>query len=139
MFGKSGNYLLLMISWWLVPFLVLDLLSFPLWQNLPSYYPVFLPFIITGVFSLGCGRVEAKTGCWSRAGFWKKYLVLNGLYLLDVLVILILSISLHNHLRLRYFGGDAAGGFGWLYPYSVILYLVAGLILGVWKHFRRAK
>jgi hypothetical protein len=139
MLGKSGKYLLIMTCWWILPFLVINLSQFPFWEHLPSYYPFFIPFIITGIFSILCGLVEAQTGWWSRAGFWKKYLVLNGLYILNIFLIIHVTITLDNYRMLRYFGGDACGSFGMLYPWTIPLYLLAGIILGVWKHFRRAK
>jgi hypothetical protein len=139
MFGKSGKYLLFMTYWWILPFFVINLSEFPLLENLPSYYPFFIPFIITGIFSLCCGLVETKTGWWSRAGFWKKYFVLNGLYFLNVSLILGITLTLHDRRMFRYFGGDAEGSFILGYPWTIIFYLLAGIILGVWKHFRRAK
>ena len=139
MFGKSGKYLFIMTNWWILPFFVVYLSQFPFLENLPSYYVFFIPFIITGIFSLGCGLMEAKTGWWSRAGFWKKYFALNGLYILNIFLIISVTITLHSYRMLRFFGSDPEGSFGMLYPWTIILYLLAGIILGVWKHFRRAK
>jgi hypothetical protein len=138
MFGKSGKYLLLMTYWWILPFLVISLSEFPLWANLPSYYTYFIPFIITGIFSFLCGLVETQTDWWSRAGFWKRYLALNGLYISNIFLIIFVTITLHNYRMLRYFGGDAEGSFGLLYPYTIVFYLLVGIFLGLGKHFRRA-
>lgn len=136
MLGTTGKYLLLMTWWWILPFLLINLSEFPLWENLSSYYTYFIPFIVTGIFGILCGLVEAQTGWWDRAGFWKKYLILNGLYILNIFLIISATIALHDRRVLRYFGGDPEGSFALLYPYSVILYLLAGIILGTWKSFR---
>ena len=139
MFGKSGKYLLLMTYWWILPFLVISLSQFPLLENLPSYDTYFIPFIITGIFSLICGLVERQTDWWSRAGFWKRYFALNGLYILNISLIIAVTITLHDYRLLRYFGGDAEGSFGLLYPYTIVFYLVAGIFLGLGKHLRRVR
>jgi hypothetical protein len=139
MLGKSGKYLFLMTYWWILPFLVISLYYFPLLENLPSYYPFFIPFIIAGIFSILCGLVETQTGWWVRAGFWKRYLVLNGLYILNIYLILHVTITLDARGMLRYFGGDAEGSFGMMYTSTIPGYLLGGIVLGVWKHFRQAK
>jgi hypothetical protein len=125
-----------MTCWWILPFAGINLAQFPLWENLASYYAYFIPVIVTGIFSIICGQVEAPTGWWSRAGFWKKYLVIIGLYTLNIILIIALTITLHDKGVLSFFGGDPEGSFGMIYPWTVILYLLAGSILGVWKSFR---
>jgi hypothetical protein len=139
MLGKSGKYLLLMTYWWILPFLAICLFQYPLGDNLPSYYPFSIPLLSGGILSLLCGLVEAKTGWWSRAGFWKKYLILNGAYILNTILIIYVHVTLDSFRIFGYFGGDPEGGFGMLYPYPVMLYLLGGMILGVWKHFHPAK
>jgi hypothetical protein len=139
MLGKSGKYLLIMTCWWILPFMAINLSEYSLLENLSSYFTYFIPFIVTGIFSLLSGQVEAQTGWWSRAGFWKKYLVINGLYIVNISLIIMVTITLHDRGLLRYFGGDPEGSFGMIYPWTVPLYLLAGLILGIWHFFRRAR
>jgi hypothetical protein len=138
MFGKSGKYLLLMTYWWILPFLAVALYQFSPWEHLPSYYVFFIPFIIAGIISLICGRIEAYTGWWSRAGFWKKYLILMGVYIVNIKLIFFVTVTLHDLRVLHYFGGDAEGSFALLYPYTIPFYLVMGLFLGIGRYARQA-
>lgn len=136
MWGSSGKYLIIMTYWWIVPFFIIGLISFPLRQYIDSYYPFFIAFIITIIIGFICGALEGRYDYWHRSGYWKKYFIINGIYLLNIIFILIITLILDCFHFIKYFGGDAAGSFGMLYIPSVIFYLLFGLIVGWLRRLR---
>ncbi|MDP3182131.1 MAG: hypothetical protein Q8M54_04855 [Desulfobaccales bacterium] len=116
-----------------MPFFIIALSSFSLFSHIDSYYPFFIAFIITVILSYLMGLLEKRTGYWDRSGYWGKYIILNGLYILNIALILVMTLSLDYFRLIKYFGGDAAGSFGMLYIPSVMFYLLLGLIGGIWR------
>jgi len=136
--GKPGRYLIIMTYWWVLPFLVINLLRFPLEGHLASYGPLVIALGFPALLGLISNRLEKRYGCWRRAAFWKKYFLVNGLYALNVGLILAVVLALDYYRLVGFFGGDPEGSFGMLFLPSVIGYLCLGLVLGLARKFFQA-
>jgi hypothetical protein len=139
MLGKPGRYLLIMTFWWIAPFLLVALARFSPARWPLSYVPFLVAVAVTMLLSALCGRLENRRGSWRRAGFAKRYFLLNGWYALNVGLILTVTLSLDYFHLAGYFTGDPEGSFGMLYLPSVLVYLVLGLILGLARQVRKTR
>jgi hypothetical protein len=139
MLGKPGRYLLIMIFWWMTPFLLVALARFSPARWPLSYVPFLVAVAVTLLLSALCGRLEQRHGYWRRSGFAPRYFLLNGWYALNVCLILAVTLSLDYLHLVGYFNGDPEGSFAMLYLPSVLLYLVGGLILGLARQVRKAR
>jgi hypothetical protein len=124
---KPGTYLLLM-AWWIVPFFILALASYPVGAYLTSYVPFLAAFVIIPVCAFILAGLDARLEFWERFGFWKRYFVLTGAYALTMVIVLAVTVTLDFYGLAGYFRGDAAGSFGMLYIPSVVFYFVSGAL-----------
>lgn len=124
-------FLLAMTLWWLIPFFARDLLGYPLLSHLRSHLLYFVTFSMATLFALLVGYVDRRSRFWKRYAYWGRYLIISGLYALQmILIVLILSVLDYWNL-LRYFGGDAGGSVGFLFLPSILFYWIAGAFLGL--------
>jgi len=114
------------MSWWIAPFFIVALLSRPIGENIRSYLPFFISFIVFAAAGCLLGFLDARFGFWTRAGLWKRGLILVIGYAATAITALLLTIIVDYYGLISYFGGDAAGSFGLLYIPSIIFYAVAG-------------
>ncbi len=77
--------------------------------------------------------MELKINYWNRSKYWKKYLAVNGIYALNVFIIVAITITLDSFGLVGYFDGDPEGSFGMLYFPSIFFYLLLGLIIGIFR------
>ena len=130
-FGRTGIYVILMTFWWILPLFVLALFRYPISVFINSYYPFFVAFIVTLLISFIVNIIETRTDYWGCSGYWKKYLIVNGVYALNVLTILVVSITLDSVGLIGFFSGDPEGSFEMLYVPSVGFYLLLGLVIRI--------
>ena len=125
---KNPGACLVLMSWWIVPFFVIALFSYPLRAYVSSYVPFLVALVVISSSGILMNVLETKFRFWSWLGHWSKCLILIGSYALAILVILILTLTLDSYGLVGYFDGDAEGSFGMLYIPSAIFYLMAGAI-----------
>jgi len=124
---KPGTYLLLM-AWWIVPFFLLALASYPVGAYRTSYVPFLAAFTVIAVCAFLLSHLDARLDFWERSGLWRKYFVLTGAYAVTIGLVLAATLTMDAFYLVGYFGGDAAGSFGMLYLPSVIVYFVSGAL-----------
>lgn len=129
--SKTAKYILIMTLWWIMLFFIRALVEYPISQFLSSYYPFFIAFSVTLLVCLMVSIIELKTDYWARSGFWTKYIITNGVYTLNVFIILAITILLDSFRLIGYFDGDPEGSFGMLYFPSIFFYLVLGVVLRI--------
>jgi len=125
---KPGICLMLM-GWWIVPFFILALASFPLHHHVSSYIPFFLAFAVLAASGAALNVLDGRVGFWERMRKWGRFLVIASSYTATIVVILIVTVVLDDFGLIAYFGGDATGSFGMLYIPSIIFYIIGGAML----------
>jgi len=124
-----GRYLLLM-TWWIWVFLLIDLLSHSLRQHLLSFLAYLVFFFCTAGTALVLNRLEARMQRWSRSALAGRLLILAISYTAAMLASLCLTAVLDSRSWLSYFGREAEASFGFLTLHSIVLYWVLGLTVG---------
>jgi hypothetical protein len=112
---------------WVVPFFIIGLIRYSLFDYFTSFIPFFVTFVIYGITGLLLNSWNQSTGFWSNYGVWKRYFLLVGMYSLAAILTVISIMALDSIGLARYFGGDAGGSFGLLFFPSMIFYIVIGV------------
>ncbi|HOW55936.1 MAG TPA: hypothetical protein PLR60_14955 [Syntrophorhabdaceae bacterium] len=127
---KAGIVLLCMSLWWVIPFFVVHLVVYPLLAHFRSHLLYVVIIFFSLLFAVTLGFADRKRGLWERYGYWRRYLLLCGTYLLQTAVVLAVLLTLDSRGLLGYFGGDAGGSIGMLLIPSVVIYLLIGAVAG---------
>jgi len=128
LFKRPGLYLVLM-GWWILVFLGIDLARYPIHGFLLSYVPYFVALILFMVFAVFLTFLDFKFNWWERMRHWGRFLLLIGSYAITTIAILVIVITLDSWRLIQYFGGDAGGSFGLLFVPSILVYFICGAIL----------
>jgi len=116
--------LLCMTLWWVIPWFVRDLAP-----DLLAYMALLL---ISGLFAFGLGILDEKYRLWKRSGFWGRYLLLCGMYGLQMIITLIVVITLDSFHFFQYYGGGSDSSVGMLFfPSIVFNFIITAAIGGI--------
>lgn len=128
---RSGVILMGMTLWWNVPLFVVYLPTYSFRTHLRSYLLYLVVIGVALVFARVLSALDANMGWWNRCGYWGKYALLCGAYAVEMAAILVVLLLLDAYHILAYFGGDAGGSVGMFFLPSILVYLLAGALLGV--------
>ena len=134
---KKTILLTLMPLWWVVPIFILHLINYSPDEYIKSYILFFIVFASTFFTSSIFYFLEKKYHSWENLGYWNKYLIINGAYCVNILLILIIYVIFSSYMLIEYFGSCPAGSFGMLLVPSVLFYLFVGIILGLFRNLRK--
>lgn len=140
---KSGILLLCMTLWWVFPVFVLALITHPIHLHLRSHLLYVTVFFLSALSAVILSMIDGRWDLWQRAGYWVRYALLCGAYLLQTVIVITVLLTLDSFRLLAHFGGDAEGSIGMLLIPSAIIYLMAGAAAGgireLTKHCGRRK
>jgi len=123
---NPGTFVVLMAAW-VVPFFIIGLIRYSIFDYFTSFIPFFVAFIIYGLIGFLLNRWNQSTEFWPNFGVWKRYFLLIGMYSLAAILTVILIMVLDSIGLARYFGGDAGGSFGLLFFPSIIFFTIIGV------------
>ncbi|OPX97443.1 MAG: hypothetical protein A4E60_03263 [Syntrophorhabdus sp. PtaB.Bin047] len=127
---KSGALLLCMTLWWVFPAFVLALITHPIQLHPRSHLLYVAVLFLSAVSAIVLSIIDRRWNLWHRAGYWVRYALLCGAYLLETVIVIAVLLALDSLRLLAYFGGDAEGSIGMLLIPSAIIYLMAGAAAG---------
>ncbi|HNR33097.1 MAG TPA: hypothetical protein PKI11_19560 [Candidatus Hydrogenedentes bacterium] len=136
---RSGLLLIGMTLWWVLPFFIGHLFTYPFRDHFSSHLLYLVVITVALLAGLLLSALDARTRLWTRLGYWGKYALLCGAYAAETIVVLVLLIALDARRVLTYFGGDAEGSVGMLLIPSILFHVLAGTILGVFLALHRRK
>ena len=132
-----GSHLIAITWGWIIPFFLMAV-AYDGLRDQKSYTPFWVAFGITFTLGTLSTVVELATGLWRRSPGWLRFLLLGGLYFINIYAIVDITVYLDQIGKVAYFGGDACGSFGMLYWPSVIMYFLIGLpIVAIRSLYRR--
>ena len=126
--GLPGWMILGMMSVWLIPFCIRDLMKHPLVAYWDSHLLYAILFGTAIAVMLTLNGLQFGTG-WRRHSVWLQVLSICGGYALAMFISLAIILTFDSARVLRYYGGDAGGSVGLLIVPSVIAYSVIGAVV----------
>lgn len=132
-----------MTLWWVFPAFALGLITHPFHLHLRSHLLYVAVLFLSALSAVVLSVIDGRWNLWQRAGYWVRYALLCGAYLLQTVILIAVLLTLDALRLLTYFGGDAEGSIGMFLIPSAIIYLMAGAAAGgireLTKHFGRRK
>lgn len=124
-----GIYNVIITYVWVLPFFLINLFRYNIFDYIKSYYLYFLVFLVALLAGLVSNLIESKFKIWKRFRYWGKYLLLGIIYTCNIFIILFLYMLLAYFIDFEYFGGCPGGSFGMLFIPSIFAYFIIGFIV----------
>ncbi len=128
---RPGYWIIVLTFWWLLPFFILCLLRYPIKEYLNSYYLYFIVFGTTLLFSLLVNLLDIFFKFYREGGYWRKYFIVCGIYVIHMIATLIVYFRLEPVLHIDHFDSCPAGSVGMLFMPSIGANLILGALLGL--------
>ena len=135
---KSSILLLVLTLWWILPFMLGDLLNHPFLAHFSSHLLYLVTLLAALFFALVLHGLDNKLNYWEQHAFWGRYLLLAAFYAAQMVTLVAVLVLLDALGLLGYFGGDAGGSVGLVFLPSIGMYVALGAAVGLlWSLYRR--
>jgi hypothetical protein len=129
---------LILLWWWVAPFLVVDLVKHAEFRHISGFWPYVATVIVVCLCAAALQAAERRAHFWSRSGRWSRFIILIGCYAVSVIAVLTVILILYNYGVPIHFNGDPEGSFGMLLIPSIVGYATLGVVVNTGLSIRAA-